>query len=238
MMRTTWLLFANWKQTSYQRKGKNNEKQQLFNWNTTHNRKDCKITHNRQQTKTLHVNTYEQKQTHKTPNTNNQQLRTHNSTTWEFRLFYKKKNDTNDVAIACKLKIQSAYWHKEQTTNHSFSTETQHKTNIRKYNKQQMTNTYSKCNQRQAKCKTVPQMQTIKHYEQVTVQNENANKTTNILMVRTTWLLLARYKDYHRIDKRKTTTNKRAFNWNATQNRNTTKRKSNNIYTFSKRSTT
>ena len=157
----------------------NNEKQKLFNRNTTHNRKDNKLSHNKQQTKTWHVITYEQKQKHKTPDTNNQKLRTHNCTEWEFRLYYKKNNGTNDVAIACKLKIQSSYWQKENNDKSKFFNG---KHNTRQtygnitHNKWQ-TNILNVTRYNQ-NAKQDPQIQTIKHYEQVTVQNENPNKTT------------------------------------------------------------
>ena len=74
-----------------------------------------------------------------------------------------------------------------------------------------MTNKYSKCNKIQAKCKILPQIQTIKHYEEVLVQTENSSNTTKRIMLRTAWLLLANYKDDHQIDKRENNDKQKFF---------------------------
>ena len=97
------------KQTSYQRKGKQREtkalqqkhnaqqkRQQTITQQTTNQNLTC--NHIRTKTKntrpqTLTIKSYE----HITVQSGNSEL------------YYKKNNGTNDVAIACKLKIQSSY---------------------------------------------------------------------------------------------------------------------------------
>ena len=83
------------------------------------------------------------------------------------------------------------------TTNKSCSTETQHKSTIRKYNRQQTRNTYFICDHIQTK-EIRPNIQAIKHYRHVVVQIGTSNNTTKRGMTRTAWLLLAilRYKHH------------------------------------------
>ena len=60
-----------------------------------------------------------------------------------------------------------------------FSTETQHKTDLRQKSKQQTTNKYFICNVIDTKAKTRdPEIQTTKHDEHVTVQIESSNDRT------------------------------------------------------------
>ena len=140
MLRTTWLLFAKWKYKHQIKQKGNNDKQHLFNRNTTQD--NIRQENDNKQTK-LFI-TYKQKETR--PNIQN--TRTLNCAKWKFKQYYRRKKDTNDVVVVCTLKIQTSY---QQEGKHRQANVSQqiHNTrqNIRqKSNKQHTTHTYSICN--------------------------------------------------------------------------------------------
>ena len=63
-------------------------------------------------------------------------------------------------------------------------------------------------------------MQTPKNHEQVTMQNENANNTAEIRMMRTTWFLFANWLYKHHIDKKEINDIQQLLNKTTTQARN------------------
>ena len=84
-------------------------------------------------------------------NTINQKLQTSSCASRNFKQYYKKKHDSNDVVIACHLNIQTSYLKRKTTTNRCFQTKHNTRQKIRHTNKQQTANKYLICNKIQAK---------------------------------------------------------------------------------------
>ena len=124
---------------------------------------------------------------------------------------------------------------KHRQTN-VFSTKTQHKTEIRKYNEQQTTNTYFICNKiQEEQTNTRRNNQTIQNYEEVTVQIEHSNNNTERRRIRTTWSLFAEVivckKKMQASDQQKVnTTINLFFNRNTIHDRLTAKEQTTNNY--------
>ena len=64
----------------------------------------------------------------------------------KFKQYYRKGNDTNGVVIVYKKKMQAPDQQEVKTTTNTFSTETQHKTDLWQRSKQQTTNKCFICN--------------------------------------------------------------------------------------------
>ena len=110
LIRMTCLLFANWKYKHHVYQKENNDKQQLFNKNTTPDKHTAQ-KENKQQ-RLIYVRIY--KQTQKKTTTQDPKYKqpktTNNCTTWKSKQHYRRdkqynrnKNDTNDLSTVCKF---------------------------------------------------------------------------------------------------------------------------------------
>ena len=133
--------------------------------------------------------------------TNNRKLRTMINAIWKCKRWDKKKNDTNDLVIFCKLKIQTSYQPNEnndkQTLFNRDTTQIKHTEIWQATNNKHILYMWSHTKEIR------PKILSIKNYRQVVVQVGTSNNITKRSMTRTTWLLLAIWTYKHHIKKGK-----------------------------------
>ena len=157
-----------------------------------------KITHNNQQPNTSYVIAYKQKPTHiiqtvqtyeqvavQIENSSNTTRKRVIRTTWLLFAYWKYKHQINNKERKWQTKLVQQKHNKIQTYGK--------RTNIKP-----QTNHLSVIRYERKKHK----IQTVKHDEQVTVQNGTSNNTMGNRMIRATWLLFANWKHKHHINRK------------------------------------
>ena len=95
-------------QKSYQPKGKSTTNK-TCSTDTSHNTNIRVYTKHLTTHKYVICNNIQTITKQKTHHAINQKTQTSNCANWNFKQYYKKKNDTNDVVIVCKFTMQSSY---------------------------------------------------------------------------------------------------------------------------------
>jgi len=131
-IRTKWWLFVKWEHKHHINKKGIQRQTTVFQTQTQHKteiRQSCK-----QQTtnKSLICNSIQAntKATNKTQHANNHKQRTSNCANWQFKQNHRTNNDTNEVVVVCKLKMQTSYQtkgkHWQTTVFHQNTTQDRH----------------------------------------------------------------------------------------------------------------
>ena len=164
-IRTTWMLFANCKYKHHINKKEKQRQSIVFQQSTqTTEHTYGNRTNNEKQTTTLYDIAHKQTQQQKIRDptkTDKPKLRTNNCANCKFNQYYRNNNDTNDVDIVWKMKVQTSNLPKGKQRQTTFvQQKTQANTNIQKKTKDP---THKKLRLRTSNC---------------AVQNGNSNNTT------------------------------------------------------------